>query len=87
MSSDNNSNPSWSELGNFIHFLNAQLMDCEKSFYLKDSSAFKDFLVRFTILMSKVSLQWFITLILLTGILGIYRAISRYQPIKRSPKH
>lgn len=52
-------NPSWSELRNFIHFLNTQLQDFEKSVYCsailkQDLPGFPAFVLRFLIQMSKV---------------------------------
>ncbi len=51
--------PSWSELKNFVNFLNEQLMCsessvfCNKDFVQDTLSGFKTFVVRFMILMSK----------------------------------
>lgn len=52
-------NPSWAELRNFIHFLNTQLQDFEKSVYCsdilqQDLPGFPVFVLRFLIQMSKV---------------------------------
>lgn len=58
MCSSESSDPSWSEIRNFVHFLNAQLYDCEKSPYCEDVDnlkGFKEFVVKFSILMAKVS--------------------------------
>ena len=50
--------PSWSQIGNFITFLNAQLSDCEESIFCRfggnDFKGFKEFIVRFSIVMAKV---------------------------------
>ena len=53
--------PSWSEVWNFVKFLSFQLEDCEQSYYtnpeyMDDDSlpGFKEFIVKFMILMSKV---------------------------------
>ena len=53
--------PSWSEFWNFVKFLSFQLQDCERSCYTnpditRDGSlpGFKEFIVKFMILMSKV---------------------------------
>lgn len=50
--------PSWSEVRNFITFLDAQLRDCEDSIFCKfggdDLKGFKQFIVRFSIEMAKV---------------------------------
>lgn len=56
MSSSETSDPSWSEVRNFVKFLNAQLSDCEKSDYclVDDLHGFKGFVVKFAILMAKV---------------------------------
>ena len=75
MSSSETSDPSWAEVRNFIQFLNAQLCDCEKSPYcsIDDLKGFKEFVVKFAILMAKVQ-----SLMLLFDDyylkLGIYRA-------------
>lgn len=52
-------NPSWAELRNFVHFLNTQLEDFEKSVYCsevlkEDLPGFPIFVLRFLIQMSKV---------------------------------
>ncbi|XP_062496366.1 E3 ubiquitin-protein ligase RNF213-like isoform X4 [Pezoporus occidentalis] len=52
------SNPSWTELSNFTHFLNFQLQKCEKSIFCSpvvgaDFSGFKTFVIKFMITMSK----------------------------------
>lgn len=52
-------NPSWAELRNFIHFLNTQLQDFEKSVFCsailqQDLPGFPVFVLRFLIQMSKV---------------------------------
>ena len=56
--------PSWSEFWNFIKFLSFQLQDCERSYYtnpeiVSDGSlkGFKEFIVKFMIQMSKVSVE------------------------------
>ena len=56
--------PSWSEFWNFIKFLSFQLQDCERSYYtnpeiVSDGSlkGFKEFIVKFMIQMSKVSVD------------------------------
>ena len=56
MSSETN-DPSWAEVRNFIQFLNAQLHDCEQSPYclVEELKGFKEFVVKFAILMAKVS--------------------------------
>ena len=56
ISSSETSEPSWSEVRNFVKFLNAQLSDCEKSPYcsVDDLHGFKGFVVKFAILMAKV---------------------------------
>lgn len=52
--------PSWSEVLNFITFLNTQLCDCETSTFsqlaagMRGFKGFKDFIVRFSIVMAKV---------------------------------
>ena len=48
--------PSWSQIRNFITFLNEQLSDCEQSVFccLGDIKGFKQFIVRFAIVMAKV---------------------------------
>ncbi|XP_008284914.1 E3 ubiquitin-protein ligase RNF213-like [Stegastes partitus] len=51
--------PSWAELRNFVWFLNLQLQDCENSVFCKSEfvgdtlRGFKNFVVKFMILMSK----------------------------------
>ncbi|XP_035758684.1 E3 ubiquitin-protein ligase rnf213-alpha-like, partial [Egretta garzetta] len=52
------SNPSWTELSNFTHFLNFQLQKCEKSVFCgpvvsEQFRGFKTFVVKFMISMSK----------------------------------
>ena len=53
--------PSWSEVENFIQFLDAQLSDCETSIfcneiYVGDTlPGFRKFVVEFMVMMSKVS--------------------------------
>ncbi|XP_068024256.1 E3 ubiquitin-protein ligase rnf213-alpha-like [Melanerpes formicivorus] len=52
------SDPSWTELSNFSHFLNFQLMKCEESVFcsklvLKQLRGFKSFVVKFMVTMSK----------------------------------
>ena len=53
--------PSWSEVENFIQFLNAQLSDSETSIFCQkeligDSlPGFRKFVVKFMVMMSKVS--------------------------------
>ena len=53
-------NPSWSELHNFVKFLNTQLEDCEGSIYCNEAvvgdvlQGFKQFVVQFMIRMSRV---------------------------------
>ena len=57
-------NPSWSEIQNFIQFLNAQLTDCETSIFCKEDfirdslPGFRKFVVDFMVLMSKVTIQF-----------------------------
>lgn len=57
---DLNFDPSWSEVHNFITFLDTQLHDCEESAYgqlaseLSAFRGFKHFIVRFSIVMAKV---------------------------------
>ena len=48
---------SWSEIHNYVQFLNAQLCDCEVSPYIfdPDMKGFKKFVIQFTIIMAKVS--------------------------------
>ena len=48
---------SWSEVHNYVQFLNAQLYDCDKSPYIYDDEmrGFKQFVIKFTIIMAKVS--------------------------------
>ena len=52
---------SWSEVENFIQFLNAQLSDCETSVFCQKAivgdslPGFRKFVVEFMVLMSKVS--------------------------------
>ncbi|XP_067411298.1 E3 ubiquitin-protein ligase rnf213-alpha-like isoform X2 [Emydura macquarii macquarii] len=53
-------NPSWTELSNFTHFLNLQLMKCENSVFCSSALAeeegfngFKAFVIKFMITMSK----------------------------------
>lgn len=58
-------NPSWAELRNFVHFLNTQLQDFEKSVYCsavlkEDLPGFPVFVLRFLIQMSKVQLLYFV---------------------------
>lgn len=58
-------NPSWAELRNFVHFLNTQLQDFEKSDYCsvilkEDLPGFPVFVLRFLIQMSKVVYFFFI---------------------------
>ena len=54
-------NPSWSEVENFVQFLNAQLSDCETSTFCMEDivrdtlPGFRKFVVDFMVLMSKVS--------------------------------
>ncbi|XP_009867566.1 PREDICTED: E3 ubiquitin-protein ligase RNF213-like, partial [Apaloderma vittatum] len=52
------SNPSWTEVSNFTHFLNFQLRKCEKSVFcsrvvIKELCGFKAFVIKFMIAMSK----------------------------------
>ncbi|KAM6107493.1 LOW QUALITY PROTEIN: E3 ubiquitin-protein ligase rnf213-alpha-like, partial [Phoenicopterus ruber ruber] len=52
------SNPSWTELSNFTHFLNFQLRKCEKSVFCspvvgREFCGFKTFIIKFMIAMSK----------------------------------
>ncbi|KAM6394866.1 E3 ubiquitin-protein ligase rnf213-alpha-like [Rhynochetos jubatus] len=52
------SNPSWTELSNFTHFLNFQLRKCEKSAFcspavIRQFRGFKTFVIKFMIAMSK----------------------------------
>lgn len=55
-------NPSWTELHNFVQFLNIQLNDCEESVYCNEAipvvrdvlQGFKQFVVKFMIRMSRV---------------------------------
>ena len=51
--------PSWAEICNFIQFLNSQLCDCEQSPYCLDpgfiDAGFKEFVIKFAILMAKVN--------------------------------
>ncbi|XP_063997715.1 E3 ubiquitin-protein ligase rnf213-alpha-like [Pogoniulus pusillus] len=52
------SDPSWTELSNFTHFLNFQLMRCEESVFcsqlvLQELRGFKSFVIKFMIAMSK----------------------------------
>ena len=58
---ESNGVASWSEVWNFIQFLSIQLEDCEHCYYtdrkfVDDESLpnFKEFIIRFMILMSKV---------------------------------
>ena len=52
--------PSWSEVSMFVNFLTAQLDDCEHSCFTDRSiighslPGFKEFIIRFIIIMSKV---------------------------------
>lgn len=53
------SDPSWMELRHFLHFLNAQLEDCEKSEFCQANvqdilPGFKKFVVQFMLKMAKV---------------------------------
>ena len=53
--------PSWSELRHFIKFLDLQLQSCEQSAFCNEAfvadvmSGLKTFVVKFMVLMSKVS--------------------------------
>ena len=53
-------NPTWSELRNFVNFLNNQLSDCEESAFCDPSltadtlQGLKTFVVKFMIIMSEV---------------------------------
>ena len=48
---------SWSEVYNYVQFLNAQLCDCDKSPYVNDCDmkGFQEFVIKFTITMARVS--------------------------------
>ena len=57
--------PSWSELYHFASFLNRQLQDFETSafcaeYLLQDLPGFRDFVLKFTIEMSRVCAKTFI---------------------------
>ena len=50
--------PSWAELRHFVHFLNVQLQDCDRSafcdpVFAKDLPGFKQFVVKSMIQMSR----------------------------------
>lgn len=52
--------PSWMELRNFLYFLNTQIADCEQSVFCKADLTetlplFKKFVVKFMLIMAKVS--------------------------------
>ena len=57
MSSNRCRDPSWAEVRNFIQFLNGQLHDCEQSPYcvVDELKGFKEFVVKFAILMAEVN--------------------------------
>ena len=65
--------PSWSELNNFMKFLDSQLFACENSIYCSSSLfvgerqgviGFKSFVVSFMVKMSVVSLLYLSTVLL-----------------------
>ena len=62
MSSTKTGDPSWAEVRNFIQFLDAQLCDCEGSPFCNadDLKGFKEFVVKFAILMAKVFYKFLI---------------------------
>ena len=53
--------PSWSELGHFVQFLNLQFLSCEASVFCNETlvgdvmAGLKSFVVKFMIRMSKVN--------------------------------
>ena len=57
--------PSWAEVRNFVQFLNAQLYDCEQSPYcdIDELKGFKEFVVKFSILMAEVNILCIIVLL------------------------
>ena len=54
--------PSWSEIGHFVKFLDLQLQSCERSHFTNEKfvgdvlSGFKSFVIKFMIQMSRVSI-------------------------------
>ena len=79
MSSSRPRDPSWAEVRNFIQFLNAQLHDCEQSPYcvVDELKGFKEFVVKFAILMAKVNILCLLVLLNICTS-GVHRAFFKH---------